>query len=205
MLAINKILVINLVMRTDRLEHMTQELARWGKSFDRIDAIILPDKKNFPNRYIRSNWVSHEECIALALENTTGLTLILEDDVRIKDFPEVEQCAADIQAIPEWDMLYLYGSGKRGVIDRIQAVYNSHVYIVNPKSAAKVLKYTHDKRILIEEGKETQNDCLLIDTFWGNYMQRDFQIYGTERLIEQDKETFGSDTGVGWKGQYSYD
>jgi hypothetical protein len=205
MLAINKILVINLVRRVDRLQHMTAELAHWGKTFERMDAITLPDKKNFPNRYIRSNWISHEECLEVARQNTTGLTLVLEDDVRIKSFPEVEQCATDIQAIPEWDMLYFYGSGKRGAIDRLQGVYNSHCYVVNPMSAAKVLKHTREKRELIEAGQETQNDCLLIDLYWGNYLQRMLQIYGTEMLITQDKEKFGSDTGSGWKGQYSHD
>ena len=205
MLTINKILVINTVRRTDRLQHMTEELYKWGKTFERVDAVTLPDRKNFPNRYIRSNWMSHEECLGTAQRNGSGLTLVLEDDVRIKSFPEVEQCASDIQAIPEWDMLYLYGSGKRGVIDRIQAVYNSHAYIINPTSAAKVLRHMREKRQLIETGQETQKDCLIIDHFWGNYLQRMLQIYGTEMLIIQDKEKFGSDTGCGWKGQYSHD
>ena len=196
---INLILVINTPVRTDRLLHMTHELSKWDKTFERINAETVTAAMNFHNKYIRSNWISHEECISRAHANTTGLTLILEDDVRILDFPKIEKNVADVQEL-SWNVLYLFGSGKRDVLNKISHVIDAHAYIVNPENADLVLSAMRKYRSDIENNGIHEPRLSHIDHFFAHTLQLCMNFYGTEILVYQDRKVFGSDTGWGWNG-----
>jgi GR25 family glycosyltransferase involved in LPS biosynthesis len=200
---ISKILVINTPARTDRLKHMTEELGGLGQTFQRFEAIAVDASCQFQNKAIRSNWMSHEECLKIAAENVGGLTLILEDDVKFHcNWAAVEEYVKKMEGMGvEWDALYLYGNPTSDVnagIIRIGTVHCTHAYVVNPISALKIREMLIAERARIEQGLD--KDLKVIDWFFTRVVQNKLKFYGTPQLTIQLRQSLGSDLGWGLYG-----
>lgn len=196
---ITKILVINLPTRTDRLKHITEELGRLGQTFQRFDPVVVDSSCNFQNKAIRSNWMSHEECLRIAADNKDGLTLVLEDDAKFKgDWADVEKYVRQVQEKANWDVLYLYGNNTDESVRRIKMIHCTHAYIPNPASAGKIRDMLMAERARIERGLD--KDLRVIDWYCTRVLQELLEFYGTPLIACQARWTFGSDLGWGWRG-----
>ena len=134
----NKVVVINLGHRTDRLEKITSELDSLGIKFERVPAI----KHENP---VLGCKLSHIK----AWESAVGRTLLLEDDATFmpdfnKNFDKF------IKALPsDWDMFYL-GAYQINVepcndlMVRALDTSSTHAYTIHPDKVAEMIQVAKD-------------------------------------------------------------
>lgn len=192
---IAKAYYINAAASSARRTYMEGLLKGLKLEVCRMEGPALIGANGFQNAMARSNFNTHLETIRLATASIFP-SLILEDDIVIRDFAAVEMYYEQVQRGP-WDVLYFYGNGSKG-LGRLQDVVDTHAYIVNPTSAGKLLKRLTDYKEWIE--REKPNDWR---TFVDRAMivfQKDMLFYGTHELIYQDRDRWGSGLGWGWNG-----
>jgi len=136
--------IINLKHRTDRYDHMVNEMEKLPVSYEFVEGIIDETKTCFQ---------SHKKCISLAKENNLPYVLVLEDDAMFtenvveifkKTFNEVQQL--------NWDMFYL-GANLQSPATRISnslvkltGAYTTHAYIVHERFYDMILNLIHYNR-----------------------------------------------------------
>lgn len=123
--------IINLKHRTDRYDHMVNEMKKLPISYEFIDGIIDETKTCFQ---------SQKKCVQLAKENKLPFILILEDDAVFTDnvIDVLEQALAEVQTM-KWDMLFL-GANLQApattvspTLLKLQGAYAAHAYIVHER------------------------------------------------------------------------
>ena len=105
----DKVFLINLARRSDRLEKSTEILNNNGITFERFDAVDGKDMpiETYMNAGQYGNYLSHLRILDRCLENNTNVVAIFEDDVEFCDGFE-EKFAELYPHIPkDWDMIYL--------------------------------------------------------------------------------------------------
>lgn len=137
----DKVVVINLDRRKDRLEKVNAQLEELGITYERFSAI---DAKALHIDPIQACRQSHLQ----VLEESVGKTLILEDDAYfMEDFNE--RFAEFIKVLPEqWHIFYLgavllNSQDCNHMMVRAMDTSSLHAYCVNPES----------KDIVLEQGR----------------------------------------------------
>ena len=138
----DKVVVINLDRRKDRLEKVDAQLQELGITYERFSAV---DAKALDIDPIQACRQSHLQ----VLEESEGKTLILEDDAYfMEDFNE--RFAQFVELLPEdWHIFYLGAvllNSERCINVMVRAMDTSslHAYCVNPKF----------KEIALAQGRE---------------------------------------------------
>lgn len=155
------IVVISLVRRPDRREHVTQEMSALGitnwQFFDAIDFGL-----HLGNH---SCSASHKAVMKMIVENNWDRCLVLEDDFARRFDDAQERFASYVAHIPSaWDMLYLaghYGTPPQGWASkywvRMGQMKTTSTYAVTRKSAAELYE-------VVPEGTSDS-----IDNLYGGY------------------------------------
>jgi GR25 family glycosyltransferase involved in LPS biosynthesis len=133
--------------------------------------------------------------IAKAIELNRPV-VILEDDVIIHDFEKMKQHVRDVQQL-EWDILYFYWG--RDCLPRVAGARDSHAYMVNHKSAARLLGLLQARRAQLEQ-KGSKTVISYFDQALSKLTYEDIFARGSTDIICQNRARFGSDTGWGHKG-----
>ncbi|KAJ1975257.1 hypothetical protein H4R35_003226 [Dimargaris xerosporica] len=156
-LGFDKIFLINLDSRTDRLSQMLELTSFLHIKVDRLRANTSQealDGNGNPSSH-KACWSSHMRAYQEVVDNPAiHQALILEDDIDIDyDIHKLTPVAMDAVhwANPNWDMVYLgHCSGierKYTVVDKAADIYPSfspactHGYAVSKQGAAKLLKF----------------------------------------------------------------
>lgn len=133
--------IINLKHRTDRREHIEQEVLKISNNYTIIDGIVDETKTCFQ---------SQKKCIQMAKENHLPYVLVLEDDaVFINDsFSILERVFAEIQTM-QWDMFFL-GANLQTLANRVSdsvlklnGAYAAHAYMVHERFYDTIINLPH--------------------------------------------------------------
>jgi GR25 family glycosyltransferase involved in LPS biosynthesis len=134
----DRVVVINLDRRPDRLSKITKQLDGLGIAFDRFSAVE-------DGNAIESCKKSHQAVLSKAREDGLGSILILEDDALFGDnfLSEFEKMRGELP--DNWDMLYLGGTimNKELYSDRLIRSIRTlslHAYAVNSKAFDILIK-----------------------------------------------------------------
>jgi hypothetical protein len=107
----DRVFVINLDKRADRLQAMEAQLQSIGYGFNarirRISATQVGSAEGFRSVGARGCFLSHLTCINEAVADNAGSLLILEDDVDfVPGFGQLQKPVADALARGGWDVFY---------------------------------------------------------------------------------------------------
>lgn len=133
--------IINLKHRTDRRDHMINEMTKLPITYKFVDGIIDETKTCFQ---------SQKKCIQLAKENNLPYVLVLEDDAIFTDhvIEILEKTFSEVQTM-NWDMFFL-GANLQAPASRISdsllklnGAYAAHAYIVNAQFYDVIINLPH--------------------------------------------------------------
>ena len=134
----DKVVVINLDRRTDRLENVSKELNQLNIEFERISAVDAVELDITPKDACRASHIK-------ALEMAEGNTLILEDDATfMPNF--TDNFTKFIENLPRhWDIIYLgayIGTSEPVNNHMVRGLITSstHAYSINPKRMTEMLE-----------------------------------------------------------------
>lgn len=133
--------IINLKHRTDRYEHMVNEMKKLPISYEFVEGIIDDTKTCFQ---------SQKKCIQLAKENNLPYVLVLEDDAVFTDnvIEILQNTFLEIQTL-QWDMFFLganlqtFASRISSSILKLNGAYAAHAYIVHERFYDTILNLPH--------------------------------------------------------------
>ncbi len=133
--------IINLKHRTDRYEHMVNEMKKLPISYEFVEGIIDDTKTCFQ---------SQKKCIQLAKENNLPYVLVLEDDAVFTDnvIEILQNTFLEIQTL-QWDMFFLganlqtFASRISSSILKLNGAYAAHAYMVHERFYDTILNLPH--------------------------------------------------------------
>jgi GR25 family glycosyltransferase involved in LPS biosynthesis len=135
-------LAINLPHRTDRYEHVTNEVKKLTlNSFEIVEGIIDETKTCFQ---------SQKKCIRIAKEKKLPYVLVLEDDVIFTDNAQQQfEDAFNVVNEMQWDMLFLGANLQKPAeqiannVLKINGAYAAHAYMVHERFYDTILNLPH--------------------------------------------------------------
>lgn len=149
----DRIEIIHLPERTDRLAALRSELARVGLDIDdpkvRIPNAPRPETTNgFPSRGVYGNFLSHLDIIRRAEADRLESVLILEDDAIFRTAigsrgPEIAETIRTL----DWDILFLGHSlrdppsSENGFVTYTGGFYWAHCYAVRARVIPNLARY----------------------------------------------------------------
>jgi len=133
--------IINLKHRTDRYDHMVNEMKKFPVNYEFIEGIIDETKTCFQ---------SQKKCIRLAKENKLPYVLVLEDDAIFTDniIEVFETTFSELQAL-DWDMFFLGANLQKASIRvspnilKLSGAYAAHAYMVHERFYDTILNLPH--------------------------------------------------------------
>ena len=134
--------IINLKHRTDRYEHITDEISKLDiSSYEIIEGIIDETKTCFQ---------SQKKCIQLAKENKLPYVLVLEDDaIFTEDVNKVLQSTFKELQQYEWDMFFLGANLQKpatkisDTLLKLNGAFAAHAYMVHERFYDTILNLPH--------------------------------------------------------------
>lgn len=183
---IDKIYLINLPKRKDRLKFQREQFEKLNiQDFTLVEPVVVTEPKGYRNKSIKSCYLTHVKIIEEIVKNQ-NFCIILEDDAKIWNMQGVVDNISNLfENDIEWDMFYFYPK----IRDKLP---NAHAYIVNPKSAQKILDIILSNKHRIETtGHHKALDH--IDLAYIYLVHKQMIILNSDKvLISQDKK-LGSD------------
>lgn len=173
---------------------MQQHLTELGWTFERVQGPEFKHSAGFMNRGMRACWHGHEMALRLALLRDRDC-LILEDDIVVRNRERVEAYIGRLPSL-EWDAVLFYAAER---LERIKNKPQAHAYMVRRAFIPQMLEILQRHRR--EFQKHLARDATTFYDVHTRWLQRRFRWWGTEELIVQDRERFGSDSGWGWQGK----
>jgi hypothetical protein len=204
---IDKIFLLNLRHRTDRLNFQRSQFVRFGiESFHRVEPVPVVESGNFLNKSTRSIFLSHLKIIEQAKkENVTAL--VLEDDIGFgpKINPIKDALSFLFSEVQDWDMFYFYSHTccftiKKNVIkeyehiQKIRDCLNLHAYVVNKKSLEFVCNKLNNFKDKLDASDKKSDWRCHIDHVFARNIHPHINVYGCkESIIFQKTNVFSSD------------
>lgn len=212
---VNKIYIINLDERKDRLTHTIKELNYYQvKNFQRFSAI----KPNFDNidsklyekysDYLSDNKkqyivgatgckLSHLSIIKDALKNNYENILIFEDDITfIDNFTIYLNDFISKVSTMNWDMLYLGGNVAKVKFSKFKdyLIQTNRTNIYKCKNFKCTHAYIINKKLFIKIIKDLETYNSEIDNYYSNCIQPYFNTFTYEFNLVKQRETFSNIT-----------
>jgi glycosyl transferase, family 25 len=147
---------INLASRTDRREHMENELARLGLSAERVEAVTRQELSPASGALVPSSYtasrLSHMRAWQLMLDRGAPAAIILEDDVVLhpsfQDFlaPDVLELGADLIKLETFRRTVLLGDrshhvGEQSTVVELQSSHlGAAAYLMSAGMARRALQ-----------------------------------------------------------------
>jgi GR25 family glycosyltransferase involved in LPS biosynthesis len=205
---------INLDYRTDRNEHMINELELHGlsdvvkrfsavKAFEKTEFIINDEAKMLSATLAAS--ASHREIIKIAKQNNFDNVLILEDDAKFynteqyKGLDIIEKCLDQLSEIDNWEIFFLGSNLHDEQLDlyspnliKCECCVSTQAYILN--------KNTFDS--ILNEGEIRYMDVHLNNTFKEKYISYPLSLIQKSNDVS-DIGGHSSMTTYFWEQQYN--
>lgn len=177
--------LINLESRPDRLEHATNEFAKMGQTFERINAIKMKTGSV-------GCTMSHIRCLELAKQRDLDHVFICEDDITFTDPDLLKENLAKFNDNDEinWDLLIIGGNN----VPPFQQVtpYCARVFYCQTTTGYVVKKHYYDT--LLQNFKESAKHLMLnpanhqtyaLDMYWKRLQRQDFWYMITPPTVTQ--------------------
>lgn len=171
----DRVFIINLAERTDRMERARAQLNTVFEPFERFEAI-----KESPG------WKGCRDSHLALLDKVKHLRwmeqyhypLILEDDVEL--IPEWRDALRDAQIhIPlRWDILYL-GCSPQSPLEK----YNKYLYIAKNCLCTHAMLFNNSHRGVVDYILEHKDEINKIDVFYSQIIQEKFFCFTPTQLI----------------------
>jgi GR25 family glycosyltransferase involved in LPS biosynthesis len=172
----DKIFVLNLERRPDRLVKVSEKLNQIGIEFEIFKAIdgndLEFDNSNFvqgkgliENKYALACLRSHKSIIALAKERGYKKILILEDDVLLANNFNIH--FQKLRNLKDWKLIYLGGSQYNWKLDHIEDFYLS-------KNTLGTFAYSIDESIYDEVIELFNNEDKSVDNILSDIQQKNY-------------------------------
>lgn len=178
----DKVHLINLDKRRDRLNKVTEELRRVGLSFERFPAC------EGDNRHLAFNKSQHE-VLKLAGERT----LVLEDDVLFKNIDHL--CSALGELPADWDVLYLGANVNGTTLER----HSEHLFKIKNSFTTHAVAYSKEMAEWIVENFNP-DEFPIYDEWLRQNVQERFKCFLIAPMIAWQRPDF-SDI---WQTQADY-
>lgn len=187
---------INLAHRTDRKEHITNELAKTGIDVNKINRVDAIYYEHFGELGCS---LSHIKALEMFLQTPEDIQycLIIEDDFHIRNqIDVVNQLLDKFFDIykDDFDMflisanIYISEKTDWEYIKKITDVQTTAGYCVNRKFAKILLdNFKEGAQLLQESGKKQHNLCL--DQYWKR-LQKEYKWYSTEPVIGEQMMSY---------------
>ena len=161
----DKVFVVNLDRRIDRLTHINEELSKLGWTSERFPAFDGTTLDSKPGKPPVKGWttismgnygnvLSQRAIIQLAKEQGLDSILILEDDA---EFDSKEKIEGFLELVPRnWDMLYFGGNHQQPLVPindkmgRCQFTLTAHAVGIKHTMYDHILHVTSDKSLPID-------------------------------------------------------
>lgn len=179
---IEKIIYINLNKRSDRRELIEKELDDFNLSYERFEAIEIPDLGSL------GCGLSHLEVLKMAKEKNYKNILILEDDFKFLVSKEEfeNQLDAFFKLELDYDICCLSYGLKRytplenNIVNKILETQTTSGYIVNNKYYDKLIELFEYAMPLLKETK--MHVIYGIDMIWKKLQEKDNWYYFIKRI-----------------------
>ena len=178
---------INLESRTDRKEHVEQQLQYVGINATRFNAIKLE------NGAVGCS-MSHLKCIETAKKNNWGHILIVEDDITfLNPLLFVNNLNKFLEKNSDWDVVLIGGN----IIPPYKKVDATCVQVINCQTTTGYLVKSHYYDALIQNYKEGINKLLkepenhhqyAIDKYWFSLQERGKWFLITPLTVTQKED-----------------
>jgi glycosyl transferase family 25 len=153
----DRISIIHLPNRTDRLHALGRELARLGVDI-RNPKIVFPDPpmpdgtNGFRSRGVYGNFLSHLEIIESAFRDNLETVLVLEDDAIFSDrFSAKQSVVAEALKNMPWDMCFIGHSLRSGLPTSSTGLVRfsgpfiwAHCYAVHRRVMPRLIQFMKD-------------------------------------------------------------
>jgi len=202
---IDKIFLLNLKNRTDRLSFQKQQFLELGiERFTRIDPVFVDCSNNFQNKNVHSCFLSHLKILEL-IKNNCIFAIILEDDAKISNITSIENCLNLLfENIVDWDMFYFYyenphkySGGVKEVSDgllQVQSCINTHAYLLNTNKIDFIYEELLSCRDEIYKSDHKHGWDSHIDQIFAMKIHPKIKVYASKKnLIYQKRDVFKSD------------
>lgn len=175
--AIDQVVYINLAHRTDRREHMEQQLGLTALPADRITRFEAVAKPDFG---ILGCVESHIAVLELALEKGWEWTMVLEDDFTIRSPGRflshiesfLQQHRVDVFLLSPTGMMMLTEETAVPRIHKVLTSVTTSGYVIHASYLATLLANFRESRgLLLAHGKGNGN--FYLDVYWQRLMKRD--------------------------------
>lgn len=129
----DRIVVINLDSRPDRLEVFNTQAKKWGIKYERFSAVVANPPSLAPTWACKE---SHKAVIKSAIEDKVKRLFIFEDDALFVDDFNNKFDSFYLELPEDWDMLYLGAwhlvsqPYKEGIVKMVKS-YSAHAYGIN--------------------------------------------------------------------------
>ncbi len=174
----DKVYVLNLDRRPDRLEKVTKELNSFGIEFDRFSAVdgnnisdeeydfskFVSGKGMIENKYALACLRSHIEIIKDAKKNNYERVLIFEDDVYLD--PNFEVHLQNIKKIPNWGLIYFGATQYGWNVEFIEDFYFS-------RQSLGTFAYAIDSSVY-DQILEADKESLAVDTVLSKVQSKNY-------------------------------
>jgi GR25 family glycosyltransferase involved in LPS biosynthesis len=202
---IDKIFLLNLKNRTDRLSFQKKQFLELGvERFTRIDPVSVDSANNFQNKNVHSCFLSHLKILEL-IKKDRIFAIILEDDAAISNIINIENCLnLLIKNIVDWDMFYFYYENPHKHLDnvkevntgllQVQSCINTHAYLLNTNKIDFIYEELLSCRDEIYKSGRKFGWDSHIDQVFAMKIHPKIKVYASkENLIYQKRDIFKSD------------
>lgn len=153
----DRVAVINLPTRPDRLRSVKTEIAKLGIPQETLEVPEAPmpaDDGGFPSRGVYGNYLSHLSILKAALASGTRRLLVLEDDAifsrAAQNRGRQQMILQDVEG-QEWAMWFLghklrseLKNSPKGVIPNTMEFHWAHAYAVHHDSLAELIAFLEE-------------------------------------------------------------
>ena len=150
----DRIAIVHLPERTDRLDSLGRELARVGLDIacPKVSIPVAPmpqDANGFPSRGVYGNFLSHLDILQRAYDDNLESVLVLEDDaIFSRRFNEKQSVLAESLRANAWDETFIGHSISGGLPDSKSGLVQfsgdflwAHCYAVHRRVMPKLIDY----------------------------------------------------------------
>jgi hypothetical protein len=187
---VDKVIVMNLERRTDRLKHCKEQAKKFDFNFTRISSIDGLAIKTIPNNIKAGEYglyLTYMKVLDYAIQKNLNTVLIMEDDFQFED--DLEDRLEEIKHVPnDWDLIYLGANHYYlGAGDIPPQTVNQSVMKLKSSFCAHSIIFT--RSMLIEFKKQLEKTILVPDMILKN-IQPEFNCYGFKNNICKQYDSY---------------
>jgi len=189
---VDKIYLINLQHRKDRLAYQTKQFESLGlPMFEIIRPVEVEDSKGFLNKSTRSCYLTHLKIIEKIIQDQ-NTCIILEDDALIVNLEATKKTLEHLfNNKLEWDMFYFYNYNSFNQYYTVKNnIANTHAYMISPLAAKNIHRYLTINKENLENKKYGHSH---LDVAYIHCVHSRIKVVHANQILINQNKNFSSD------------